>query len=224
LKPSSVPLAIAQPLSVPLPINDAPKSEVYIDDLFNCYLHRDILRGSVILPFILNLLGRPPNPDDPIERDDVLSISKFLAEATPLAIKTILGWNVDMRRLLLSLPPDKERAWSDSIQAMHDKPSRVSYEQLDTLIGRLNHCDFLILQVRHFMGRIRTAKRGASKRRYARVSSNVQLDLALWIAFLTSAGAGIDMNNLTFRQKPQWPIIVVAGNRGGTRESVMIHE
>jgi hypothetical protein len=71
LEPSSIPLAAAQPLSVPLSIDDAPKSEVYIDDLFNCYLHHDILRGSEILPFVLVLLGRPPNPDDPIERDDV---------------------------------------------------------------------------------------------------------------------------------------------------------
>jgi hypothetical protein len=163
-----VPLAVAQPLSVPLPIDDAPKSEIYINDLFNCYLHGDILRGSEILPFILNLLGRPTNPNDPIERNGVLSINKFfLAEAAPSEIKTILRWNVGTRRLLLSLPPNKVRAWSDSIQAMLDKPSRVSYEQLDMLIGRLNHCGFLIPQARHFMGRIRTAKHGASKRRYA---------------------------------------------------------
>jgi hypothetical protein len=97
---------------------------VYIDDLFNCYLHRDILHGSKILPFVLNLLGRPPDPDDPIERN-ALSISKFLAKATPSEIKTILGWNVDTRRLLLSLPPNKVRAWSDFIQSMLDKPSRM---------------------------------------------------------------------------------------------------
>jgi hypothetical protein len=75
----------------------------------------------------------------------------------------------------------------------------VSYEHLDTLIGRLNHCGFLIPQARHFMGRIRTAKHAASKRRYARLSTGVQLDLGLWLSFLASAGAGIDMNNLTFR-------------------------
>jgi hypothetical protein len=69
---------------------------------------------------------------------------------------------------------------------MLDEPSRVSYEQLDTLIGRLNHCGFLIPQARPFLGRIRTAKHAASKRRYARLSPAVQLDLALWIAFLTS--------------------------------------
>jgi hypothetical protein len=199
LEPATVPIATAQPLSVPLPIDDAPKSEVYIDDLFNCYLRRDLQRGSEILPFVLELLGRPPNPADPIERDDVLSISKFLAEATPSEVKTILGWIVDTRRLLLSLPSNKVVAWSNSIQAMLDDPSRVSYEQLDTLIGRLNHCGFLIPQARHFMGRIRSAKHSASKRRHTRLSVDVQLDLALWLEFIASAGAGIDMNNLVFR-------------------------
>jgi hypothetical protein len=81
LEPTAVPLAVAQPLSIPLPINDTPKSKVYINDLFNCYLHRDILQGSDILPFVLHLLRRLPNPADPIERDDVLSISNFLAKA-----------------------------------------------------------------------------------------------------------------------------------------------
>jgi hypothetical protein len=199
LEPPDVPFAPAEPLSVPLPIDDAPKSEVYIDDLFNCYLLRHLARGSEILPFVLHLLGRPPNPADPIERDDVLSISKFLAEATPSEVKTILGWVVDTRRLLLSLPTNKVVAWSTSIQAMLDDPSAVTYAALDTLIGRLNHCGFLIPQARHFMGRIRTAKHHASKRRHTRLSSDVQLDLELWLAFLASAGEGISMNNLTFR-------------------------
>jgi hypothetical protein len=49
------------------------------------------------------------------------------------------------------------------------------------------------------MGRIRTAKHHASKRRHTRLSADVQLDLELWLAFLASAGKGISMNNLTFR-------------------------
>jgi hypothetical protein len=60
-----------------------------------------------------------------MERDDFLSISKFLGEATPSEVKTILGWNVGTRLLLLSLPPNKVWAWSDSIQTMLDNPSRV---------------------------------------------------------------------------------------------------
>jgi hypothetical protein len=116
LEPPDITLAIAQPLSVPLLIGDAPKSEVYIDNLFNCYLHRHLQRGSEILPFVLQLLGWTPNSSGPIARDDVLSISKFLAEATPLEVKAILGWIVDTRRLLLSLPPNKVRAWSASVQ------------------------------------------------------------------------------------------------------------
>jgi hypothetical protein len=165
LEPSNVLLAAALPLSVPLPVNDAPKSEVYIDDLFNCYLQRDLNRGWEILPFVLQLLGRPPKAMDPIERNNILSISKFLAKAPPSKLKTILGWVVNTRRLLLSLPANKVLAWSASVQAMLDNPDKVSYATLDTLIGRLNHCGFVIPQARHFLGQIRTAKHRASKRR-----------------------------------------------------------
>jgi hypothetical protein len=129
----------------------------------------------------------------------VLSISKFLGEATPLEVKTILGWIVDTCHLLLLLPPNKVCAWFDSVQAMLEDPSKGSYEHLDTLSGQLNHCGFLILQARHFMGRIQAAKYSASKRRHTWLLLDVQLDLKLWLAFLASAGAGIDMNTLTFR-------------------------
>jgi hypothetical protein len=116
LEPRSVPFATAVPLSVALPINDEPKTEVYIDDLFNCFLLRRLAKGGQILPFVLHLMGRPTHTKDAITRDDILSISKFLAEATPSEIKTILGWEVDTRRLLLSLPTNKVTAWSESIQ------------------------------------------------------------------------------------------------------------
>jgi hypothetical protein len=91
LKPSTVPLAAAHPLLVTLPINNAPKYEVYINDLFKCYLYHDLHGGHKILPFLLQLLGRPPDAADPIEGYDILSISKFLAKATPSKLKTILG-------------------------------------------------------------------------------------------------------------------------------------
>jgi hypothetical protein len=199
LEPPSIPFATAVPLSVDLPVDDEPKTEVYIDDLFNCYLLRHLVKGGRILPFVLHLLGRPTHTEDPITRDDILSITKFLAEATPSEVKTILGWEVDTRRLLLSLPADKVAAWSESIQIMLRSPTKVSYEDLDTLIGRLNHCGFLIPQARHFLGRIRTAKHKASKRRQAHLSPAVQADLSLWLSFLAAAGQGIDMNLLTFR-------------------------
>jgi hypothetical protein len=70
------------------------------------------------------------------------------------------------------------------------------------LIGHLNHCGFLIPQSHHFMGRICIAKHSTSKLHCMcpdYMCPDVQLDLALWLAFLASAGTGIAMNNLTFR-------------------------
>jgi hypothetical protein len=81
---------------------------------------------------------------------------------------------------------------------MLDNPSKVAYKQLDMLItGRLNHCNFLIPQGCHFMGCICTPKHSVSKGWYMLLSSDVQLDLALWTTFLASIRASINMNNIT---------------------------
>jgi hypothetical protein len=49
------------------------------------------------------------------------------------------------------------------------------------------------------MGRIRAAMYSVSKRPYTRLLLDVQLDLKLLLAFLTSARTGIGTNTLTFR-------------------------
>jgi hypothetical protein len=112
LLPTSVPFAQTKPLFVQLPCDDAPKAENFIDDQFMAFLASSSERGSSILPFVIHLLGRPLHQDESISRDDVLSLKKFLAEATPAEIKTVLGWVINSRSLLISLPMHKYIAWS----------------------------------------------------------------------------------------------------------------
>ena len=116
--PESVPIALSLPVIVNLPEDTAPKCEGYLDDSFVAMLEDDIFRGSRILPFVIHLLCRPVHPDENEYREATLSLKKFLAEATPDELKLVLGWVLDARRLLVSLPDDKFHEWVQAIDSL----------------------------------------------------------------------------------------------------------
>jgi hypothetical protein len=86
--PDNVPVVGAKPMAVPQLEDDQPRGDVFIDDSFCGFLTRDLERGKSILPFIIWLPGRPVSDDEPIPRDDVLSLKKFIEEATPSSSAT----------------------------------------------------------------------------------------------------------------------------------------
>jgi hypothetical protein len=95
-------------------------------------------------------------------RDDVLSISKFLAEATPAEREIILGWILDTWRLQVALPNNKYIAWIHMIDKILQQ-ERVTASEMESLLGRLNHAGFIIPMSRHFLGRLRQAQYAAEK-------------------------------------------------------------
>ena len=108
----STPFVPACPLGVPMCPSDDPKFDCYIDDIIGSFLKDHVARGSTVLPLILALLGRPVSDSESLNREDLLSLKKFVAEALPTEKKIILGWLVDTRTFTVSLPPDKFQAWS----------------------------------------------------------------------------------------------------------------
>ena len=198
-EPDDVPLAQSLPVIVDMPPDLDPKCDGYIDDAFMSFLEEHLERGSAILPLVIELLGRPVHASEETVRDDLLSLKKFLAEATPAEIKMILGWAIDTRRLLISLPDDKCIAWSRAIQTMLDS-GRATVSDLETTVGRLNHCGFVIPTSRHFLSRLRGAERAARHRRVYTLPKAVLLDLRLWLQFLQHANQGISLNLLSYRQ------------------------
>jgi len=97
-------------LTVDLPDDDDPKADCYIDDLFSAFLEECAARGSAILPFVIHLLGRPLGVKESLPRDDLLSLKKFLAGATPSQTKVVLGWILQTCCLTIALPPNKYTA------------------------------------------------------------------------------------------------------------------
>jgi hypothetical protein len=197
-QPSDVPFAPAKPLFVHVPCDERPKADNFIDDQFLAFLETSAARGSAILPFIIHLLSRPLATNESISRDDLLSLKKFMAEATPDEQKIVLGWLIDTRRLTIALPSHKHIAWIRSIIEMLNSTT-VLFPDLESLIGRLNHAGFIIPNARHFLGRLRAAMYLASRKRSITLTGEQRADLRIWILFLDQAARGINLNNLTLR-------------------------
>jgi hypothetical protein len=103
---SSIPFAATLPLAVDVPLEAIGKADNFIDDLIVVILGDpgNIKRGNAATALALELVSRPPHAQESVLRGHPASFSKLLAEGRLEEIKTILGWILDTRRLLLSLP------------------------------------------------------------------------------------------------------------------------
>ena len=115
--------------------------------------------------------------------------------------KIILGWYFNTRLLLISLPKNKYINWSKQILDILSN-GRVKAEELEILIGRLNHAAQIIpLLAHHFLSQLRFAlSKARNKWVFIPISKRLEHDLELWLKFLRDAFEGISMNLLTFRQ------------------------
>ena len=64
--------------------------------------------------------------------------NKLFAEAGLEEMKMILGWLIDFRCLIISLPSNKFIAWTDSINEILTRGTST-VKELETTIGRLGH-------------------------------------------------------------------------------------
>jgi hypothetical protein len=204
--PLDIPFAKAHPLSVKIEPNDCGKAEVFIDDQFLAVpaLGRNLKKAKWVLAIVISILERPVHDNEPIMREHLLSLKKFAAEGRLEEIKIILGWVIDTRRLRVSLPDYKVKAWTQSILDIL-KTGKATLAELETLVGRLNHIGEIARATSHFLGRIRYTKdqcKHQNKSRFYRftIGEDALKDLALWVKILAKAGIGFSMNNLVYRE------------------------
>ena len=150
---------------------------------------------------------RPLAGDEPVKRDDPLSLSKLLEEGTLAEQFVLLGWKVNLRLLSLSLPRDKFLAWSQDIAAII-KAKKTTFQALDSVVGRLNHAATPLTLARYFMNRIRRAAhrnesedRQKTNKKIKWLGKSVLADFQLFLDyFLPKLHEGISLNLLTFRR------------------------
>ena len=156
----------------------------------------DPLRGVHAQLLAIDLLGRPNSDSEPIPRTDLLSLTKLAAEGTPSEQMTVLGWHLDTHRLLISLPPDKYDRYKKSVTSLVTNGSRhaVSKQTLESTVGQLEHVATIVPCARHFLSRLRRAAARPTQYRPTRLTTEELADLSLWLLFLKTASAGIDIN------------------------------
>ena len=200
----SIPLAPARPLAVDIPTTARGRGDCFVDDIIKVYLDDpvQIQRHAASAPLAIHIAMRPnAGTSEPVERRETLSVTKHEAEGTPQEIHTVLGWELETRRLICALPEDKYVAWYKQISdILNNSAVPISKEQLESVIGRLTHASWVVPLSRHFLSRLRFKLNFFHHRNHTlRLSKEELEDLALWLAFLAQARAGISMNGLTIR-------------------------
>jgi len=132
-------------------------SELSID-LANDLLHTPNWDPKVLcsqaLLLAIHTLCRPLDPNEPISREDCLSLGKLAEEGKLSENFTILGWDINTRKMQIALPAKKFKQWTDELgEIIFWK--KVSFGKLESTIGRLNHAASVCLLMRYFLSRIR---------------------------------------------------------------------
>lgn len=197
-------LGKASPLSVHVPTSSTSRVDGFIDDLICVFLdtEENHIRAPHAVPLAMFVTSRPHAGDnaEPVTRRNILSLPKLLAEGSPDEAQIVLGWFLDARLLEIRLPKDKFDAWSGDVLTCITK-GRSNQEEMDTLVGRLNHTATVIPLSRHFLDRLRNLiDRHAFRTSGIPLSTDVIKDLKLWLTLLTKAARGISLNLVTVRR------------------------
>ena len=107
--PSSVPFAPALPICVPAFVPDAGLVDVCLDYFITLGLLQpptaDHLAYAV--PVMIETLARPLAPSVPLLLSVLISQKKLTAEGHQSELQTVLGWSINTRSLMISLPRHK---------------------------------------------------------------------------------------------------------------------
>jgi hypothetical protein len=200
-----IPFAATRKISVvPEPDNDG-RANVFLEDALAAILATSperAYRAAEAILLAINVVGRPKDSlSETLPRDALLAIEKAIARSTPTEQLTILGWDIDTRRVQISLPDDKFREWMRTIHELLEGPPGkwVPHSLLETLVGRLNHTAAIVQPTRHCLSCLPAAELMAAKHKGTRLTTQARLDLLAWKLYLTVAHEGIDMNLLVER-------------------------
>ena len=201
---ATVPFAQARPMAVRIPSITMGRVDVFVDDVIHVFPDTPgaLERLPHVVPLAMELTSRVhAGEHEPIPRRPILSPNKLAAEGAPAEIQQVLGWNIDTRRMKISLPNDKFVMWIADIRRIQHA-RRSSTALLATVEGRLNHTASILPMARHFLTRLRKIKLAAieDNRPYTKIPDEVLADLQLWEQILSLTHKGVSINVLTTRR------------------------
>ena len=223
-EPIDIPFDTADELLVELPERNII-TDNFIDDLFQaCLDDQDYpARITQSVPLTLEAIFREISPEDKQERNPIINMAKHKAEGRLEESKVILGWKINTRTFRVYLTLEKTLEWLGDMEKMM-KSTYTTKEELEKLIGRLNHTCFIVHLGKYFLTRLRHR---LNIYRYKRKSIDIQLqqpeidDLKLWHYWIGHLNSnGISINNLAFTRPTAivWSDACEFGLGGYTRD------
>ena len=195
-----IPFAQAWPLSVEIPETAISKSDVFLDDNINVGLdtpkNRPKLKAAV--PLAVDIMSRRVASREPVPRSALLNKAKMSAEGALEETKIVLGWKLDTRHLLISLPDHKYGAWTGQIKEIL-KTKRVTAKALETVLGRLTNAASILPMARHFLPRLRFRHLKMEKYKDITLNATLLADLELCLRVFRKTNLGISMNAVSCR-------------------------
>jgi hypothetical protein len=112
---TSVALKQVRNLATLTPSDYRGRAEVFIDDMITAFLDTpvNVAPAPYAVMTAIHLMARPLDGNEPIAREDPVSIDKLLGEGAPSEQCTVLGWHFDTRLLLIKLPQEKFIVYSN---------------------------------------------------------------------------------------------------------------
>ena len=156
----------------------------------------------------IHTICRPLAPNEHITREDCLSLSKLAEEGTLSETAIVLGWHINTREMTVSLPLDKFKSWQNDINSILQYKNG-SIEEIECLIGRLNHAASVLPLARYYLNRIRhtipqptmNKPRCQTKSHRKWLTKSTLEDLQLFHdTILPKIHRGININLLTYRR------------------------
>lgn len=179
----------------------------YIDDLCTACLDvgDNMQRGTNAVALALHTLYRPRNEDEPICRNAIMSVRKLAAEGRLEEIKVVLGWTIDTRRFLISLPPDKATRWIADFKDITNKIETrlwISTKEWQSIHGKCNTASYIYREGRFFTSRIKYQITNSIRQQGRSKGGQKELeDCNLWITIfeiLRDKGRSINHTTITF--------------------------
>jgi hypothetical protein len=148
--------APAKESDVEIPNDDWGRVEDFIDNgiVIIPDLNDNRNRAVQAMLIAIHVICHPLDPNEPIIREDCLSLSKLAEEGTLSEKPIILGWRVNTRALTISLPDKKYKIWHSDL-SHYIKEKKISHKNLESLVGRLNHAASACPIMRYFLNRLR---------------------------------------------------------------------
>ena len=128
----------------------------FIDDIINITVDDkhwiDCAKSAALL--VIHTLFRPLQPSETLKQDDPLSLRKLAGEEQLAYQKTCLGWDINTQSLRVSIPEEKQTAWTNDIKEALAS-TKIKTDNLESLIGKLNHAAHVIPPAQYFLNWLR---------------------------------------------------------------------